>query len=53
MKVFRFLLVAAVLVASIAALAQMGGGQGGGHRGHGQMPSVDDRVQQLTQQVGP
>jgi Spy/CpxP family protein refolding chaperone len=50
MKVSRFLLLAAVLVASIAALAQMGGmGQGGGRRG--QMPSVDDRVQQLTKQL--
>lgn len=52
MKALRFLLLAALVCAGIAALAQMGGmGPGGGHHGQGQMPSVDDRVKQLTKQL--
>ena len=52
MKLFRFVLLASLLVVSLSALAQMGGtGQGGGRRGQGQMPSVDDRVKQLTKQL--
>jgi Spy/CpxP family protein refolding chaperone len=51
MKLFRFVLLAMALTVSLSALAQMGMGQGGGRHGQGQMPSVDDRVKQLTKQL--
>jgi Spy/CpxP family protein refolding chaperone len=50
-KLFRFALLAVVLSLSLSALAQMGMGAGGGRHGQGQMPSVDDRVKQLTKQL--
>jgi Spy/CpxP family protein refolding chaperone len=53
MKALRFVLLASLLIGSLSLLAQMQQmGQGGGQPGHQrQMPSVDDRVQQLTEQL--
>ncbi|HXZ79739.1 MAG TPA: hypothetical protein VEG30_07405 [Terriglobales bacterium] len=54
MKSLRFTGLIAALTISIVAVAQYGGtGQGGGRHGFGgrQMPSVDDQVKNLTQEL--
>ncbi|HMK29419.1 MAG TPA: hypothetical protein VK473_07020 [Terriglobales bacterium] len=56
MKSVRFAFLLTVLAFSCVALAQyagMGQGTGGGRGGHGgwQMPSVDDQVKNLTQEL--
>ena len=53
MKSLRFALLLASLTAVVVAYAQYGGmGQGGGRHGSGrQMPSVDDQVKSLTQEL--
>ena len=44
-----FAVLASLLLASLSVLAQMPGGQQGGQWGQGQPPTVDQRMQRMTQ----
>ena len=46
---FSLAVLASLLLASLSALAQVPGGQQGGQWGQGQPPTVDQRMQRLTQ----
>ena len=46
---FSLAVLASLLLASLSALAQVPGGQQGGQWGQGQPPTVDQRIQRMTQ----